>query len=170
MAIYPAKYTVHKGKRGAFQLAPIPPTWTSEQGKDKEGRPVVNHKVTREGALMVEMAPFLEERDGNFYYNWKAKVGFALGVADICQILEKIGTKFNLVHAINGENKTMQFIPGEAQYEGTMNIFLSHTQPGGDAPMKASIAMSGGETQVFLSLLSYSIKGMLGWDEVSGLA
>lgn len=173
---YSAKFTVHKGKLGAFQASPMAPSWESEVAKDKTGKVVTdrrgdtvyNHKVTREGSILVEMAPFKEEKDGNLYYDWSKKVSFALGVPDITKIADKAGEKFSLVHDTDSGMKVMFFTPGEGKYEGTMNLSLSHKQ--GDAEVaKASIAMSAGEFSIFTRMLYDAVPVLLGWNEVSNL-
>lgn len=175
MAVYPAKFTVHKGKQGAFQGSPMPPTWESEPAKDKEGKlvkdkngnQIFNQKVIKEGAVLIEMAPFKEERDGNLYYDWTKKVSFALGVPDVCKIASEMGNKFSLVHSTDAGTKSMQFTPGEGQYAGTMNIWLTHKKDD-QVVGQAKISMSEGEFLIFVDLLKQTTAPMLGWDEVSG--
>ena len=166
MARYSAKFVICKGKMGCFQASPIPPTWTEEKTTDREGNPVVNSKCTREGAIMIEMAPFLREENGNKYYDWskEKKVSFALGIPDIAQICEKAGTKFSLVHVNDNTNETksMLFTPGEGDYEGTTKLMLSSKTSDGTSKM-SSIAFSNGEFTVFCLLLKSYLPVILGW-------
>lgn len=160
---YPAKFSVHR-KVGAFQLSPIMPTWQEERAT-KDGVTYSNWKVTKEGAVMIEMAPFKEEKNGNFYYDWskEKKVSFALGVPDIGTILDKSGTKFSLVHSVNdGDVKTFQVTPGEGQYEGTLNISLTH-KVGKDIVAQARVAFNAAEWLVFTSLIETALVDILGW-------
>lgn len=159
---YAAKFTVHKGKMGAFQSSPMPATWT----EDDKG----NAKVTKEGAILVEMAkPKPDQKGDIIFYDWAPdkKVSFALGIPDIAQISEKTGTNFSLVHVNDnsGETKTMKFQPGEGQYEGTMRVSLFAKNKDG-LEKSANIAFSGGEWIVFLTLLKASLPGLLGWDKI----
>lgn len=157
MSRYCAKFTVHKGAMGAFQAAPIAPTWV----EDDKG----NFKVSKEGAILIEMAPLLEKKDDNYYYNWKNKVSFALGVPDIQTILEKNGTKFSLVHTGDSGTKSMLFSPGEGQYEGSMNILLGGKSKEG-TELKNKIALSQGEWIVFCRIVAESVRMILGWDDI----
>lgn len=166
--VYFAKWTVHKGKMGAAQLSPILPTWT-EDGE--------NSKVTREGALYLEMAPFKAlNANGDATYDWaNKKTSLAFGINDIHQILEGFAKEknFKLVHDNGDETKVLSFTPGVDQYEGTWLLNLSVTpktkskegSQGGEEtkPITNKISMSMGETIAFSRLLSSAVSWILGW-------
>lgn len=157
---YPAKYTVHKGKMGAFQLSIILPTWEEAKGDS------INKKVTKEGSLLIEMAPFLKEENGNKYYNWKeGKVSFGLGVADIAGIFNSQGGECKLIHIneVSAKTKNLTITPGSGEYQGTYKIALYEKDSTGKT-QSSLIALSAGEWQVLISLIRYSIPLLLGWE------
>lgn len=157
--IYPAKWTVHKGKMGAAQLSPILPTWTEDGG---------NTKVTREGALFLEMAPFKAlNANGDATYDWAAKkINLAIGINDIHQILEGFTKEqsFKLIHDDGANMKVLSFTPGVDKYVGTWMLNLSLTVKGDDTKnLSNKISMSLGESMIFASLLSSAASWILGW-------
>lgn len=158
--LYAEKFSICKGKMGAFQSSIIAPTWV----RDDKG----NLKCTKAGAILIEMAPFLKEENDNFYYNWSKKVSFALGIPDISLISAQAGTKFSLVHTTDTSTKVMQFLPGEGKYEGTMMVSLT-AKKGDQEDGSAKIAFSTGEWITFCELLRQSLSCLLGWNEVTGL-
>lgn len=158
---YPAKYTVHKGQMGAFQLSIILPTWEESQGEKS-----LNKKVVKEGSLLIEMAPFLKEENGNKYYNWKeAKVSFGLGLSDIASILNSQGGECKLIHIneISNKTKNLTISPGTDKYVGTYKVALYEKDSTGKT-QSSLIAFSAGEWQVFITLMKYSIPLLLGWE------
>ena len=164
MAVYPAKFSVHKGKNGAFQAGLLPPTWEAQAGKDKDGNPTTNHKVVREGSILIEMAPFLKEDNGNKYYDWaNKKVSFGLGIPDISNLVGAAGGEVKLIHQNEktGESKTLQVTPGKDQYEGTYMMSLFVTPKEGEK-LSSRISFTAGEWNVFLSLLRAMLPVMLG--------
>lgn len=163
MMKYAAKFSVHKGKVGGFQAGVIPPTWTDSL--DKEGNRV--SKVTKEGAVLLEMAPFLKEENGNKFYDWASKkVSFALGIPDIAGVLGAGGGEFKLIHQNEktSETKTLQVTPGKDQYEGTFMLSVSVTPKEGEKH-QSRISFTAGEWAVFLVLLRSQVPVLLGWDD-----
>jgi hypothetical protein len=148
---------------GAAQLSPILPTWTDE-GE--------NTKVTREGALYLEMAPFKAlNANGDATYDWaNKKTSLAIGINDIHQILEGFTKEkhFKLVHDDGSNTKVLSFTPGVDQYEGTWLLNLSVTAKdavkGEDSKgLVNKISLSMGETIAFGRLLSSAVSWVLGW-------
>ena len=158
---YSAKFSICKGKMGGFQASPIPPTWND--GKTSEGKPT--RKVTKEGAILIELAPFLKEEDGNKYYDWaNKKVSFGLGLPDIASIIGSGGAETKLVHVNEktSETKTLIITPGKGDYEGTFMMSLNVSREGGEKT-SSRIAFSSGEWAVFLVLLRSQVPALLGW-------
>lgn len=159
---YPEKFTVHR-KIGAFQLSPIMPTW-QEDRTTKDGVIYSNWKVIRAGSLMIEMAPFKEEREGNLYYDWSKKVSFALGIPDIASLLDKSGEANKLTHSVNdGDSKVLQITPGTGDYAGTLNVSLAHFQNKA-VVNQARVAFNTAEWLAFTSLIEAMLPMLLGWN------
>jgi hypothetical protein len=161
MASYPSKFSTHK-KKGAIQMSPIMPSWES----DAKG----NEKCTKEGALLIEVAPIEgEDANGNMRYDWASrKIAFALGVPDIANIIERTGTEFKLIHKNEAKQstKTMNFKPGDEnsdKYAGTMMLSF-YEQQGDIAKEAVTVPLSKGEWAVFVALLRWSLPFLLGWE------
>lgn len=158
MARYGEKHTIHKGKMGALQISPIPPTWSAIDSKG-------NIKVTKSGALLFEMAPFLKKDGDNLTYDWaKKKVTFAFGIPDIEKVVEaySTGNKVDLIHDTDKGMKKMSWLPGEGDYEGTWRVSLATTK--GEEKLSAMIALSYGEMRVLVELMVSIVPSLLGWN------
>lgn len=155
--VFAAQFALHKGKSGAAQFSPIAPTWEEKPGKDG----AVLHKCVREGAIFLEVAKLLgKDPNGNDTFDWKNKISFALGVPDVCKILDGFftNTKFELYHETGDGSKKLIFTPGEGNYEGTWRMMLSASG------QTVTVPMSPGEAAFFIELVRASPRKMLGWD------
>ena len=163
--IFAAQFALHKGKSGAAQFSPIAPTWDEKPGKDG----TVLHKCVREGAIFLEVAKLLgKDPNGNDTFDWKNKISFAIGVPDVCKILDGFltTTKFELYHETGeGTSKKLIFTPGEGNYEGTWRMMLStHSKSDPSSNQAITVPMSPGEAAFFIELVRASPRKLLGWD------
>lgn len=125
-----------------------------------------NGWVDKNGAVLLECAPVVGTRsDGLPECDWNQKISFAIGVPDICQIVDPTKVAVKLFHkrSIGGTEvtKTLQFVPGTGKYEGTCQLYLSIKGDGADRQI--FVPLSGGEYLVLLRLLVGSVPWMLNW-------
>lgn len=143
---YSTSYNIYK-RKAAAQFSLLPPR------RDDNGR------ITKTGAILLEMAPSQGEKS----YAWKSsKLTFAFGINDITQFFDDPnspnGQKWgNFFHQNDGVVKRLQISHGEGKYEGTFMMALS----AGDD--KVSISLSSGEFQVLGRLFNAALPKMLGW-------
>jgi hypothetical protein len=150
-----ASFTVYKPE-SALQVAPIRPTLAPAGS---------GLSVERIGTVLLSIAAprGSEPQHG---YDWQNKQVFALGAVEIGDVLAQMpGHPLTFVHGGgemqqqqggSAEGKTLQ-VHREAQ---TLKLALSSSA---SAP-PLSISISPGETEVFRSLLQYSLPRLLAWD------
>lgn len=162
MREYPAKFPIHKGKMGAAQFSPIPPTWEEKSGPNGPAC-----KVVRTGAIYLEMAPFLAKNaNGDDTFDWQnRKNDFSFGLNDIAQILGAMnsGTELRLTHDDPAKLKSLSLTPGKDQYVGTWKIFLKVTLKADNSSNITNIALSAGEAEILYNILRVWPLYALGW-------
>jgi hypothetical protein len=142
------QFQIYK-KGGALQMSLIP----------------YNAAQYKSGAILVEMATCTDYE--NKTYDWRAKINFALGINDLCQVIEGCNPlnpkEFSLMHvppgAEKGFTKKMQFKPGEGKYAGTWMVTLMNSER-----QTISVPLSPGEMKVFQTLISNSLTSIVGFD------
>jgi hypothetical protein len=142
-------YAIYKGK-GCAKFSQLPPRF-KQQGEVSF--------VDKNGAILLEVAPGNGDRNNPQWF-WDQKITFAIGIPDVCALLEKGGEK-RLFHDHGGTPKVLQFTPGEGKYEGTWMMNIS--QGKGSDRKSISVPFSGGEWAVLLRLLVGSVPMMLNW-------
>lgn len=143
----PGTYRVYK-KTSAAQFA----TWAPKYD--------TNGYLEKEGALAIEVAKSsTTDKDGNPVYDWQNKIKFAIGIADIALLLDNPEKK--LVHDYQGAIKTLAFVPGTGNYEGTWMMHLNETA--GENKRAVAVPLSGGEFAIIGILLKTSVTRALGW-------
>ena len=144
--MYAASFNIYK-KSAAAQFSLLPPR------RDENGR------VSKNGAVLVEMAPSI----GDKAYDWKAKkLTFAFGVNDLVQFFDDPSSPKwgNFLHDNDGQIKKLTISPGEGKYEGTYMMGISSGEN------RVSVSLSGGEFQAMGRLFSFALPKILGWDSV----
>jgi hypothetical protein len=144
--MYAASFNIYK-KSAAAQFSLLPPR------RDENGR------VSKNGAILVEMAPSV----GDKAYDWKGKkLTFAFGMNDLVQFFDDPnGQKWGqFLHDNDGQIKKLSITHGEGKYEGTYMMGISS----GDN--RISVSLSGGEFAVLHRLFSAALPKLLGWDSV----
>lgn len=125
-----------------------------------------NGWVDKNGAVLLEAAPVVGKRpDGLPHCDWGQKISFAIGVPDVCNLLESDPKKSRLFHKNerSGTTKSLQFIAAtDARYAGTYMMHLSERGPNGEK--KISVPFSAGEYMILQRLLVASTQMMLGWE------
>ncbi len=140
---YPTSFNIYK-RSAAAQFTLLSPR------RDENGR------ITKPGAILLEVAPSLKEKS----YDWKnAKLTFAFGINDLTQFFDdpnssKWGSFF---HDNDGTTKKLSITHGEGKYEGTYMMSLTS----GDS--RVSISLSGGEFHVLTRLFASALPKILGW-------
>ena len=140
---FATSYNIYK-KSAAAQFTLLPPR------VDENGR------ISKTGAILLEMAPSLGEKS----YDWKnQKLSFAFGINDLNLFFDdpsssKWGSFF---HQNDGVNKKLQITPGEGRYEGTFMMSLSSGES------RVSVSLSAGEFQVLGRLFTAALPRILGW-------
>lgn len=145
MKNYTGSFTIYKGK-GAAQFSLIRPT------RDEKGR------VTRNGAVFLEAAP----SNGKQSWDWEQKITFAIGLPDICTIMDNPDSPKKLYHEKDGHVKTIEFLPGSDNWKGT--FLLNLYEKDGDISKKVSVPVSGGEYAVLLRMMLSVAPLMVGWE------
>lgn len=138
------KYTIYK-KKGALQASPIFP-----QRNDKGW-------VDKEGAILWELAPGV----GDQKWDWDNKLNMAIGIPDICKLLECQDKEAKLIHVSGETTKTLTVKPGEGQYEGTYTVFLGAKR--GSDSHSIMVPLSGGEYQLLLRMSIQLSPYLIGW-------
>ena len=124
-----------------------------------------NGWVEKNGAVLLEAAPVVGKRpDGLPNCDWNQKISFAIGVPDVCNLLETDPKKSRLYHQNerSGTTKSLQFVPGTGNYAGTYMMHLSEKSRDGEK--KISVPFSAGEYMILQRLLVGSTQMMLGWE------
>lgn len=149
-------FKIYKGK-GAAQFSPLKARWSQPNDQGRTW-------VTKDGAVLLEAAPVVGKRDDGLpLCDWDKKITFALGVADVCQLVDPTNNgKVRLFHQSGGATKTLELSQGEGKYAGTYRLVLSHK--GDSTDNQVFIPLSGGEFQVLMRLLVGSVPKMLGWE------
>jgi hypothetical protein len=138
------KYTIYK-KKGALQASIIPPT-RNDRGW-----------VEKEGAVLLELAPGVGEQQ----WDWANKINLALGIPDLCKMLETQDSELKLVHQSGETSKTLVVKPGEGQYSGTYMMSL-YAKRGPDSH-SIVVPLSGGEYQLLLRMAITMAPYLIGW-------
>jgi len=144
--MYAASFNIYK-KSAAAQFSLLPPR------RDENGR------VSKNGAVLVEMAPSIGEKT----YDWKnKKLTFAFGVNDLVQFFDdpSSGKWGSFLHDNDGQIKKLTITPGEGKYQGTYMMGISS----GDA--RVSVSLSAGEFHTMGRLFNFALPKILGWDGV----
>jgi len=100
--MYAASFNIYK-KSAAAQFSLLPPR------RDENGR------VSKNGAVLVEMAPSIGEKT----YDWKnKKLTFAFGVNDLVQFFDdpSSGKWGSFLHDNDGQIKKLTITPGEGKF------------------------------------------------------
>jgi hypothetical protein len=142
--MYPTSYNIYK-KSSAAQFVLLRPR------RDDNGR------ITKTGAVLLEMAPSQGEKS----YDWKnSKLTFAFGINDLTQFFDNPNAANwgNFFHQNDGVNKKLIFSPGEGNYAGTFMMTLSSGEN------RISTPLSQGEFQVLGRLFTAALPRMLGWE------
>ncbi len=143
---YPSSFNIYK-RSAAAQFTLLPPR------RDENGR------ISKNGAVLLEMAPSLGEKS----YDWRnQKVTFAFAINDLCLFFDdpnsdKWGSFF---HVNDSTNKKLTISHGEGKYVGTYMMSLSVGET------RVNISLTGGEFNVLGRLFSAAIPSILGWDNV----
>ncbi len=106
----PSQFSIFKGK-SAMRLQLLKPEAIEEK--------------FRVGCIVLQMAPFKEERNGNRIFDWEnQKTTVKLGVADLINLIYAIdtGTEVNLFHEFNDTTKNIAMkLNGDKGYFLTVN-------------------------------------------------
>lgn len=132
-------------KLGAAQFTLLPPR-AGEKGY-----------LDQEGGVLIEAAPGAGEQT----WDWDQKINFAIGIADICSLLENLQAPKKLIHEKNGVVKSLQFSPGEGKYEGTYMLNLRQEKDG--VKSQVSVPVSGGEYALLTRMLIQTAPYLVGW-------
>lgn len=148
MTRYPGTFPIYK-KIGAAQFTLLPPR------RDDNGR------IAKNGAVLLEVA----KSAGDKKYNWSDKISFAIGLSDICNILENHVAPPRLVHSMPGSDivKSLEFQPGEGRYEGTYMLKLSENNKRDNVNKFVTVPIGAGEYQMMMRLLMHASPQIVGW-------
>jgi len=144
-------YAIFKGK-GAAKFSQISPT------RDDNGW------VKKTGAILLEAAPAVGKRpDGLPDYDWGQKISFAIGVQDVALLFDPKTDKLFHQSSSGGfeSTKTLKFVAGTGNFEGTYQMFLNQSYDGGNK--KVFVPFSAGEFLVLQRLLLSSVPMMINW-------
>ena len=145
---YPGTFTIYK-KIGAAQFTLLPPR------RDENGR------ISKNGAVLLEVA----KSAGDKKYGWSDKISFAVGMSDICNILDNPDNPPRLVHSMPGSDtvKALELEPGEGKYQGTYMLKLSETNKKEGNSKFVSVPVGPGEYQMMMRLLMHASPQLVGW-------
>lgn len=144
---YAAPYKVYK-KNAAAQFVTIKPR-------------VEDGKVTKEGAILLEVAKSIGEKK----YDWQNKISFAIGIQDLRQLFENLDQPPRLIHQTPNSplTKSLEFQPGQGRYEGTFMLKLAQKNASTNESGMIAVPLSAGEKDMLFRMMDkYSIY-MLGW-------
>lgn len=141
---HPGKLKFYKST-GAAQFTLVPPR------RNRDGY------VTKEGAILVEVAPG-EGSDRNPDWNWSKKISFAISVADIMALNCNDKDQSRLFHKHRETPKTLQFQPG---YNDTVLMNLAMGR--GSDRNTVTVPLTGGEYEVIMKSLVAMVPNLLGW-------
>jgi hypothetical protein len=144
-------FAIFKGK-GAAKFTQIPPS------RDDKGW------VSKNGAVLLEVAPVVGKRDDGLpLCDWEQKITFAISVQDVTQLLDPKTNKIFHKKEDGGNSivKTLQFTPGQGDYEGT---FMMQVSEKSQTQKSISVPFTAGEHKVLMKLLVDSVSMMLGWN------
>lgn len=122
-----------------------------------------NGRVSKEGAVLVEACRCSgKDRNGNIITDWENKISFAIGMADICNLMDEDPNKGRLFHNYKGSSKSLKFVPGQGKYEGT---FMMNLNAGGRDGQNISVPLTNGEYAMIMTLLvRVAAPKIIGWD------
>ena len=122
---------------------------------------VENGKVTKEGAILVEVA----KSDGEKKYDWKNKISFAIGIQDLKLLFSNLASPPRLVHQTPNSPlmKSMEFQPGSGKYEGTYMMKLGQKNSQSNETMQINVPLSSGEKDLLFRMMDKYTLNMLGW-------
>jgi hypothetical protein len=152
-----ASFAIYKGT-GALKISKFP-----VKRNDKGW-------VERNGAIYFEVAP----SSGYKQWDWTKKIVFAAGVQDICNLLDsnlQANDKKRKCFHDQSKNptsdstavKTLEFVPGSADFPGTYMLKVSEKNPDG-AWNSVTVPVSDGEFKVIRGLMTGSVASLLGWE------
>jgi|14_taG_2_1085336.scaffolds.fasta_scaffold01357_7 hypothetical protein len=139
---------------GAAQFSLIPPQRDEQRGF-----------VQKDGAVLVEVAPCDgKDANGNIKAFWDQKLKFAISIADIASLMDRANPKAGrLYHKFQGNSKSLQFVPGTGQYEGT--YMLRVEQGSGDTRQQVAVPLTNGEYELIMRLIiGCAAPKLIGWD------
>jgi hypothetical protein len=142
----PGVLKFYKGK-GAAAFSIIPPRWDDKGYMEKHG------------AVLLEACPAI----GKEQWDWDQKIKFAISVQDICNLIDSDPKKRRIFHMSGETPKTVEFIPGSGQWEGTYQMQVSEGQ--GDGRKAFMVPFSNGEYTLLVRLLLSVCPMLLGWSE-----
>ena len=122
---------------------------------------VENGKVTKEGAILVEVA----KSDGPKKYDWKNKISFAIGIQDLKLLFSNLTQPPRLVHQTPNSPlmKSMEFQPGTGRYEGTFMMKLGQKNSQSNENLQINVPLSAGEKDLLFRMMDKYTLNMLGW-------
>jgi hypothetical protein len=134
---------------GAAQFNPIAPKL------DERGY------VVKDGAVMLDMAPGIKGKEKE--WDWSQKIVFAIGIADLAQLMDGTKESFSLVHDNNGVIKTLRLVPGDPdKYPGTYMLSLS--EKNGEVKRDVRVSLNNGEYVLLMRMLAAIAPSLLGWN------
>lgn len=135
---------------GAAQFRVLPPRYNAAGYIDKNG------------AILVEVAPGNKDRN-NPQWDWDKKISFAISIEDLTFLFDGVNPKARrLFHDHNNTPKTLEFVPGTGDYEGTYMLNVSSGK--GDSRQTVMVPFTNGEYNVTMGLLSRTAPLLIGWD------
>lgn len=148
MTRYPGTFPIYK-KIAAAQFTFLPPR------RDDNGR------ISKNGAVLLEVAKSAGEKK----YQWSEKISFAIGMSDICNILDNPDNPPRLVHSMPGSDtvKSLELQPGEGRYAGTYMLKLSENNKKANVSKFISVPIAAGEYQMMMRLLMHASPHIVGW-------
>jgi len=146
---YAAPYKVYK-TNSAAQFVTIKPR-------------VVDGKVTKEGAILLEAAKSTKNKT----YDWKNKISFAIGMQDLKNLYSNVVQPPRLIHQTPNSplTKSLEFQPGEGKYEGTYMMKLAQKNNDTNDSLLIVVPLSSGEKDLLFRMMDKYSLNMLGWIE-----
>lgn len=118
--------------------------------------------VSREGAVLVEVAPGDGNRD-NPTWDWDKKISFAISFADVCALLDDDPKKHRIFHNHKDSPKTLHFKPAtDPRWAGTFMLEL--TQGSKSDRNVVSVPISNGEFGAIMRMLVAALPKLIAWD------
>lgn len=144
-------FDIFKGSAAA-KVSLIPPTANAKDWMESSG------------AVLIEAAKVIGTDGQNKKYDWSKgnKISFALGIADICNLLENPETN-KLVHEYQDETKSLSFKESvDERYAGSWMMSLRVKSQDGTS-RNLTVPMTGGEFAALGILIRAALPKMLAW-------